>query len=57
MVHVVVENGDGAILPTWTAVDAGNVNTPRALFERMAQEGWNVEVPPSALIPHSELVF
>jgi hypothetical protein len=33
----------GAILPTWTAVDASNVKTSRELWENMKQEGWNVD--------------
>ncbi|KAI8980087.1 inositol hexakisphosphate-domain-containing protein [Trametes punicea] len=36
--------GEGAILPTWTAVDSGNVRTQRELMENMRKEGWNVEV-------------
>ncbi|KAI9061062.1 hypothetical protein FKP32DRAFT_1576534 [Trametes sanguinea] len=35
--------GEGAILPTWTAVDSGNVRTQRELMEYMRKEGWNVE--------------
>ncbi|KAI0330242.1 hypothetical protein GY45DRAFT_1323965 [Cubamyces sp. BRFM 1775] len=35
--------GEGAILPTWTAVDSGNVRTQRELMENMRKEGWNVE--------------
>jgi hypothetical protein len=33
----------GAILPTWTAVDASNVKTSRELWENMKNEGWNVD--------------
>ncbi|KAI0768012.1 inositol hexakisphosphate-domain-containing protein [Trametes elegans] len=36
--------GEGAILPTWTAVDNGNVRTQRELMENMRKDGWNVEV-------------
>ena len=39
-----VEDGDGAILPTWTAVDTNNVKTSRELWEHMRDEGWHVEV-------------
>ncbi|CDO71831.1 hypothetical protein BN946_scf184939.g55 [Trametes cinnabarina] len=35
--------GEGAILPTWTAVDSGNVRTQRELMENMRKDGWNVE--------------
>jgi hypothetical protein len=38
------DSGDGAILPTWTSVDAGNVRTMRELMEGMRKEGWNVDV-------------
>jgi hypothetical protein len=39
-----IEDGDGAILPTWTAVDSNNVRTSRELWEHMRNEGWHVEV-------------
>ncbi|KAI9463218.1 inositol hexakisphosphate-domain-containing protein [Lactarius psammicola] len=39
-----LEDGDGAILPTWTAVDSNNVRTSRELWEYMRKEGWHVEV-------------
>lgn len=39
-----MEDGDGAILPTWTAVDANNVKTSRELWEHVRNEGWRVEV-------------
>lgn len=42
--EVAVDNGDGTILPTWTAVDSNNVKTPRELFEAMHKSGWSVEV-------------
>lgn len=42
--EVAVDDGDGTILPTWTAADPNNVKTPRALFEAMRKSGWNVEV-------------
>ncbi|VDC06830.1 unnamed protein product [Peniophora sp. CBMAI 1063] len=41
--EVAVEDGDGAILPTWTAVDGNNVRTSRELWEHLATEGWHVE--------------
>ncbi|KAF8199666.1 inositol hexakisphosphate-domain-containing protein [Pholiota molesta] len=37
------ESGEGAILPTWTAVDTNNVKTSRELWAYMKQEGWNVD--------------
>lgn len=42
--EVAVDNSDGTILPTWTAVDSNSVKTPRQLFESMREGGWNVEV-------------
>lgn len=39
-----MEDGDGAILPTWTAVDAKNVKTSRELWEHLKNDGWRVEV-------------
>ncbi|KAF9787481.1 inositol hexakisphosphate-domain-containing protein [Thelephora terrestris] len=42
--EVAVDNGDGTIIPTWTAVDSSNVKTPRELFDAMRNGGWNVEV-------------
>lgn len=44
MMILALEDGDGAILPTWTAVDSNNVRTSRELWEYMKKEGWNVEV-------------
>ena len=41
------DSGDGAILPTWTAVDTNNVRTQRELMENMRKDGWNVEVCPT----------
>lgn len=41
-----IEDGDGAILPTWTAVDSNNVRTSRELWEYTRSQGWNVEVSP-----------
>lgn len=38
------DSGEGAILPTWTAVDSGNVKTSRELWEYMKSQGWNVDV-------------
>ncbi|KAJ3760289.1 inositol hexakisphosphate-domain-containing protein [Lentinula raphanica] len=35
--------GEGAILPTWTAVDANNVKTSRELWTMMKENGWNVD--------------
>ncbi|KAG6902829.1 hypothetical protein C0995_010714 [Termitomyces sp. Mi166 len=36
-------SGEGAILPTWTAVDHNNVKTSKELWEYMKTEGWNVD--------------
>ncbi|EIN10058.1 hypothetical protein PUNSTDRAFT_125979 [Punctularia strigosozonata HHB-11173 SS5] len=36
-------DGEGAIIPTWTHVDATNVKTSRELWENMRDEGWNLE--------------
>jgi len=43
---VAVDSGDGegAILPTWTSVDNGNVKTSRELWGAMKAQGWNVDV-------------
>lgn len=38
------DSGEGAILPTWTAVDIANVRTMRELMEGMRKDGWNVDV-------------
>ncbi|KAJ8072927.1 hypothetical protein PM082_016487 [Marasmius tenuissimus] len=38
------DSGEGAILPTWTAVDNNNVRTSRELWTYMKKEGWNVDV-------------
>jgi hypothetical protein len=38
------EGGGGAILPTWTAVEAAHVNTTQELWEQMRVDGWNVDV-------------
>ncbi|KAJ3797672.1 inositol hexakisphosphate-domain-containing protein [Lentinula aff. detonsa] len=35
--------GEGAILPTWTAVDANNVKTSIELWTDMKENGWNVD--------------
>lgn len=39
-----VDSGEGAVLPTWTAVDIGNVKTSRELWTSLRNEGWNVDV-------------
>ncbi|KAE9405167.1 hypothetical protein BT96DRAFT_916343 [Gymnopus androsaceus JB14] len=36
-------SGEGAILPTWTAVDTSNVKTSRELWTSLKNEGWNVD--------------
>ncbi|KAF8492621.1 inositol hexakisphosphate-domain-containing protein [Russula emetica] len=41
--EIAFEDGDGAILPTWTAVDSNNVRTSRELWEYTRSQGWNVE--------------
>ncbi|KZT29832.1 hypothetical protein NEOLEDRAFT_1174835 [Neolentinus lepideus HHB14362 ss-1] len=35
--------GEGAILPTWTAADPSNVKTSREVWESMANNGWSVK--------------
>ncbi|KAI9567360.1 inositol hexakisphosphate-domain-containing protein [Boletus coccyginus] len=42
--ELAAENGEGAILPTWTHVDNVNVRTSRELWQNMRLDGWNVEV-------------
>ncbi|RPD74988.1 hypothetical protein L226DRAFT_508637 [Lentinus tigrinus ALCF2SS1-7] len=41
--EVASDSGEGAILPTWTAVDTNNVRTQRELMENMKHDGWNVD--------------
>ncbi|OBZ72108.1 Paladin [Grifola frondosa] len=41
--EVASDAGEGAILPTWTAVDTANVRTTRELMENMRRDGWNLE--------------
>ncbi|KAH8826577.1 inositol hexakisphosphate-domain-containing protein [Flagelloscypha sp. PMI_526] len=41
--EMAADSGEGAILPTWTAVDVNNVRTSRELYEHMKQQGWSVE--------------
>ncbi|KAF5366650.1 hypothetical protein D9615_010603 [Tricholomella constricta] len=41
--EIAAESGEGAILPTWTAVDINNVKTSRELWEHMKSQGWNVD--------------
>ena len=48
------KSGDGAILPTWTAVDTANVRTSRELWETMKRDGWRVDVSLSRI---TELEF
>ena len=43
-VILAADSGEGAILPTWTAVDNENVKTSRELWTFMKEEGWNVDV-------------
>jgi hypothetical protein len=38
------ETGEGAILPTWTAVDVNNVKTSKELWAHLKKDGWNVDV-------------
>ncbi|KAJ7767113.1 inositol hexakisphosphate-domain-containing protein [Mycena metata] len=40
------EDISGAILPTWTSVDASNVKTSLELWGEMKEQGWNVDVGP-----------
>ena len=37
------DSSEGAILPTWTAVDSSNVKTSREVWESMKAQGWNVD--------------
>ncbi|KAG6879608.1 hypothetical protein C0992_000636 [Termitomyces sp. T32_za158] len=37
------KSGEGAILPTWTAVDHNNVKSSKELWEYMKTQGWNVD--------------
>lgn len=41
--EIASDSGEGAILPTWTAVDQNNVRTSRELWTQMKNQGWNVE--------------
>ncbi|KAI5118140.1 hypothetical protein M0805_001739 [Coniferiporia weirii] len=41
--EVATLEADGAILPTWTAVDQNNVKTSRELWESMKRDGWRVD--------------
>ncbi|KAF5327539.1 hypothetical protein D9619_004360 [Psilocybe cf. subviscida] len=41
--EVAADSGEGAILPTWTAVDSGNVKTSLELWGYMKEDGWNVD--------------
>uniref|UniRef100_A0A0W0FRV3 Metal ion binding oxidoreductase n=1 Tax=Moniliophthora roreri TaxID=221103 RepID=A0A0W0FRV3_MONRR len=41
--EIASDSGEGAILPTWTAVDTNNVKTSRELWTHMKNEGWNVD--------------
>ncbi|KIY62129.1 hypothetical protein CYLTODRAFT_494858 [Cylindrobasidium torrendii FP15055 ss-10] len=41
--EMVSDLGDGAILPTWTAVDQNNVRTSRELWDGMKSSGWSVD--------------
>ncbi|KAI9439769.1 inositol hexakisphosphate-domain-containing protein [Lactarius indigo] len=50
--EIALEDGDGAILPTWTAVDSNNVRTSRELWEYMKKEGWHVEYHRIPISPH-----
>ncbi|EPT01640.1 hypothetical protein FOMPIDRAFT_1119753 [Fomitopsis schrenkii] len=41
--EIATDAGEGAIVPTWTAVDSANVRTMRELMDNMRKDGWNVE--------------
>ncbi|KAK0469504.1 inositol hexakisphosphate-domain-containing protein [Desarmillaria tabescens] len=41
--EMATDSGEGAILPTWTAVDTNNVKTSRELWNFMKESGWNVD--------------
>lgn len=53
------DSGEGAILPTWTAVDenGNNVRTQRELMEHMRDDGWNVDVCDTSLVPRTYLPY
>ncbi|KAF8896122.1 inositol hexakisphosphate-domain-containing protein [Infundibulicybe gibba] len=48
--ELAADSGEGAILPTWTAVDSGNVKTSRELWGHMKDQGWNVDVPSDSFL-------
>lgn len=50
-------SGDGAILPTWTAVDANNVKTSRELWESMKTDGWRVDVSTRVIVQRKFLLI
>ena len=56
IVTLAAESGEGAILPTWTAVDNGNVKTSRELWTFMKNEGWNVDVSSSPMNSYPYLI-
>ncbi|KAJ7592850.1 inositol hexakisphosphate-domain-containing protein [Mycena floridula] len=41
--EMAAETGEGAILPTWTAVDNSNVKTSKELWGSLKDDGWNVD--------------
>ena len=52
-VYSASDSGEGAILPTWTAVDVNNVRTSRELWTQMKNQGWNVDVSLNPVQPHA----
>lgn len=44
-------------MPTWTAVDVGNLKTCRELWEYMKMEGWNVDVSKASFDVKSHCSF
>lgn len=39
-----IEDSEGVIVPTWTAVEPSTVKTSREVWEGVRAEGWPVEV-------------
>ncbi|KAH9915114.1 inositol hexakisphosphate-domain-containing protein [Fomitopsis serialis] len=53
--EIASDAGEGAIVPTWTAVDGANVRTMRELMENMRKDGWNVEVCSRRMASYNQL--
>ena len=44
LTHNEVAEGEGDIIPTWTAADENTVMTSRQVWDLIKAEGWRVEV-------------